>query len=239
MISLAPETRIVWASAAARAEWEPKIVLADIGYQTAERETVAQRMRQAGQVWLGIQDYLAFLPWVMERSLTARVVRWTGRHQRGFTHLGYPPGNDMVVVVFGQDLREPYDELFGYPHCCRAFFAREFPGDADPIPAWGGTVGFGVEPMANPLLRYIGVRPVAHIPCGPRCMKTLDMAKRFLSTMPPEAADATEELLSLPMKWDRYRGVAIIDTPHFKVVATSTARPTREIVEVGHHVVCR
>lgn len=232
---LEPETRIVWASASARAQWAPRIALADAGYRHAERQSVAEGWRGAGQAWLSIHDYLAFLPWAHANGLTVHVVRWTGSHQ-GFWHGGYPPGNDMAVVVYGKVIKQPYDEQFGYPECCRAFFAREFPLDVDPVPAWAQQGTKEVRPLANPLLRYIGPRATAHIPCRPTCEETVKWGNAFLSLMSPEAAAAARDLLSLPVRWDRYRGVAIIDTPYFKVVTTSTPRPIREIVEVPHVV---
>jgi len=227
-LTLVPETRTIWASAAARKEWEPKVQLAAEGYLCAERYTVATGARQAGQLWLSVADYLSFLPWAIEHGLMVRPVRWTGYHQ-GFIHTGYPAGADMIVVAFGRDLSLPYEALFGYPDCCQEFFAREFPLDGDPIPAWAKG---GIErwPLCNPLLRYIGVRATAHIPCAPDCRATEKTGEGFLANMAPECAEAARAVLGLPVRWDRYRGVAIIDTPHFKVVTTSTSRPTREIV---------
>jgi hypothetical protein len=171
----------------------------------------------------------------MEHGLTARVTRWTGSHQ-GFWHGGYPPGDDMAVVVFGQpgSLQEPYDQHFGYPACCREWFAEEFPYDVDPIPAWAREGAREIRRLANPLLRYIGVRATAHIPCSPTCEPTVALGWEFLGLMGPEAAQDTLTLLNLPARWDRYRGVAIIDTPHFKIVTTSTPKPIREIVEVQY-----
>jgi hypothetical protein len=221
-IKLASETRIVWASIAARKEWEPRIQLADEGYRCAERMTVACGARQAGQLWLSMPDYLTFLPWAMEHGLTVRFVRWTGMLS-GFTHQGYPPGNDMAVVAFGRDLSLPYESLFGYPVCCQEFFAREFPLDADPVPAWAKSEGPG-SPLCNPLLRYIGVRAVPHIPCGRACAATEKVGEEFLANMAPECAEATRAILGLPLTWDRYRGVAIVTARPFRVIATSTAR---------------
>jgi hypothetical protein len=232
-LTLEPETRIVWASAKARAEWEPKVALAAQGYLAAERSTVASGARQAGQLWLGVRDYMEFLPWAMEHGLTVRVVRWTGE-VGGFTHSGYPEGDSMVVVAFGRDLKQPYEALFGYPECCQEFFAREFPNDPDPIPAWGAeNVGPNLRILTNPLLRYIGARAVPHIPCGGGCQETEQLGEVFLAHMPPECREPVRELLALAATWDRYRGVAIVTTPHFKVIATSTARPVHEIVSIG------
>ena len=236
-------TRVIWPSAAAREAWAPRLELASHGYQVAERESVAVGVRAAGQVWIDRDSYLEFLPWAHSAGLHVRVVRWTGSGAGGFLHTSYPVGRDLLVVAFArtrEQLDAPLAHL-GYPSCCEAFFAGAFPADVDPVPAWAGGGPLAgplgglltdVAPHANPLLRYVGVRAVPHIPCSPTCPETVRFGRQMLGLMPVGAAGAALDLLSLPMTWDRYRGVVIVTTPHFRVIATSTARAHREVLHV-------
>ncbi len=256
-LEVSPITRVVWASAQARANWAPKIRLASAAWRLAERESVLH-FRVAAQQEMMAPEYLEVLPWVMTHKLGMRVKRWVGSASGAFTNL-YQPGNGMMVVAFGRpDAIQRPEQHFGYPECCQRMFTAACPADPDPVIAWATGVQSGLSlsvigieqwtkrakritrhveahPLTSPLLRYIGVRAVAHIPCGPTCEHTVALGEQFLKLMGPESAQAMRDLLSLPMTWDRYRGVVLVTSPHFRIIANSTQMPDREVL----HVVCR
>jgi hypothetical protein len=251
-ISLPPTTRTIWASAAAKAEWEPIIQRATSAWHRVERESVPAGIRRCAQQWISVPDYLAMIPWAINHGLAFRVMRFTGSAGNGFLHTSYPEGSDQVVVAFGRvrpAALETPEKHFGYPPCCVRSFERHFPLDADPAWPWAHRSlpqlidGAQVRTLTpehyttSPLLRYLGVRAVPHIPCGDRCKPSAHQAKAYLDLMANTGdrtgADETRALLRLPTTWDRYRGVAIVTTPHFRIVATSAFFPHKEVIHVA------
>ncbi len=234
-LTLPPTTRVIWASAAARREWEPKVELAAKAWHQVERDSVAHRLRQVGQEWIAVEDFADFQTWLQDHDLPYKIARFTGRHS-GFLHGGYPPGTDMLVVIYGAPGESLTEQNFGYPACCvRTFMVRMAEGDLDPMPfVYSNYKNHTPRPApnrANPLLRYIGVRALPHIPCSFVCQRSLDQASLYLGLMPKDAMAATVELLGLPVTWDRYRGVAIVTTPHFRIVTTSTPKAVQEVID--------
>ena len=248
--TLPPMTRTVWASAEARKEWEPRIWRASSAWNRVERLRVPHGLRIAAQQWISIHDYLEFIPWAINNQVTFKVRRWTGA-AGAFQHTSYPEGKDQVVVAFGRchhDLLDKPEELFGYPPCCVANFEKSFPADVDPVLGWaGGALPFLVDgamrrsftpkyPWTSPLLRYLGVRSVPHIPCRHDCAASHKQAVQYLDLMDQTTGEGNAEdvqaILELPVTWDRYRGVVIITTPHFRVVATSSYFPHHEVLDV-------
>ena len=247
-----PETcRLIWHSRQAREEWEPKINRLATVFAKAERESVGS-LREAGQVWVPVPEYLEMLGWAARRGLFLKIRRWTGEPPSGFAH-GYPEGQSHAVVLIATRpdiLDDEYPERhFGYPSCCQEWFNGVFPRYIDPMWQWAGGDGYPertihvlANPVCVPLLRYIGVRAVPWIPCSPSCSGTRDAGRYWLVLIESLGGrrDDLEALLSLPMTWDCYRGVALVITPHFRVVVGSvpTALPYR--VEVNSHPsVCR
>lgn len=253
-LRLSPSTRTIWASAQAQQEWSRKLKLAAKAWLRVEYESVAVGLRPCGQQWLSFPETLQFMAWASRHGVLVSIARFTGKFE-GFTHAGYPDGQDQAVVVFGRDsehLKNPTEHL-GYPVCCQTAFSERFPVDPDPVPGWvaGGLTTVQQQTWAGvprlewsvsrsavkrglgmPLLRYAGVRCVPHIPCQVGCPATEAQANNFLALMTAEEQDATLSCMGLPITWDRYRGIAIITTPYFRIVSTSTEFAHREVIHV-------
>jgi len=155
-------------------------------------------------------------------------------------------GNEKIGEEFKRINISPSDhdrigEMLGYPKCCRDFFTEVWATDSiDPIyesalntdnvesiPVDGekkDMLRVKCNPYANQMLRYFGIRLTPHLSHSMTCEDTIKMGKEWEKVMRKldnEATDWLIELLSMPVKWDCYKGVAIIDTPIFRGVTSS------------------
>lgn len=137
--------------------------------------------------------------------------------------------------------------LLGFPFCCSSFFDKEWKnGYHDPI--WQQAVNtkdaryrfvedkeFGINNKhilrlkagyseIHSVFRYIGVTILSHMPCSFDCDESLEVANQWIDLARQEGfegLDETLEIMSLPFEWDAYKGLAIINTPVFKLAVTS------------------
>lgn len=134
---------------------------------------------------------------------------------------------------------ETIGQLLGYPDCCRKFFNSVWVvGYVDPI--WQQAVNAGGKPTQEKhggylievegypecvaMQRYWGVRISFHLPCSFKCEQTKKFAHVWLNEatrLNPAIPKALLEILSLPTVWDAHRGVATINTPHYKGTSSS------------------
>jgi hypothetical protein len=99
------------------------------------------------------------------------------------------------------------------------------------IKLWGSDV----HPFANPLLRYAGIRVGFHLPCAFDCQETIAVAAERMDLAKetdPNLADILHGLLSMPMSWDVYHGIAVVRTPIFYLIVPSVPVAERHVVEV-------
>lgn len=247
-------TRVVWHSEKDRLEWQPFIAQANDAFSKAELDSVGL-LRPAAQVWVERDDLFNLQEWARRKELYLKVRRWTAR-QDGFAH-AYLPGNDQAVVLVATQehiVEDPYPESwFGYPLCCHEFFCTHFPRIIDPVWQWAESdpgnsamaIGSGGPSMrekhvdytglANPCLRYVGVRWVPWIPCQPNCPKTLDLGNGWGELLRYEGLDTDRlfSLLNARMTWDVYRGQAIVTTPWFRIVTPSVPTRVRHLVSMN------
>jgi len=134
--------------------------------------------------------------------------------------------------------------LLGYPQCCLDFFDETWNRETvDPIyesaiktegaMVEDNTVTVECHPYCNNMLRYFSIRITPHISCSMQCEETIKWGEQWIEVMNKIDSEATKwiiELLSMPITWDCYRGVAIIDTPIFRGVTNSDSAPTKKIV---------
>ncbi len=158
-------------------------------------------------------------------------------HEAGKLFKEYSSANPTNHVGIGK-------VLLGYPDCCTEAFDEIWPNiSIDPIfetaletkgmKRNGNTVTVSVHPYSNNMLRYFGIRIIPHITCSMQCSKTIEQGKRWweiMSEIDNEAAKWAKEILSMPMTWNCYRGVAIIDTPVFRGITNSDMTLKKKIV---------
>lgn len=236
-------TRTVWHSQEAKEKWEPAIQAVNIAWPQVERDLVVSGARGAVLQPLTRLDYLNILPWALKHGLSVRVVKTVAKWS-GFAHQYVPSSDDngYLVTAIAKDeemLASPEDHL-GYPACCVRFFGENFPTVVDPIWQWAAGGLTAVENkmettshiFCNPLLRYINVRFAPHIPCSPTCQDTIKLGQEVMKVMPNNVADTVVRLLSEPIEWDCYRGVAVVKTTGFRLVVGSNPTAKRYIVNV-------
>ncbi len=227
-------SRILWVSQAAKDLWAPRITSVERAFVKAEVQAVYKNMRratiQSDKWWKNPGDFVTLgLDTVKDYTqYSARAeapeegepfsVRTVTLHRTDVNHfldIWYSSDDDMVGV------------MLGYPACCVHFFRMTWmKGIIDPTSEMADGDGYA-NPYSNSLLRWTGVRPVPHMPCGFGCKQTIEQGEKFMSLMPEEERGWALELLSMPMHYSTLHGVAEISTPLFKLACTSQG--TRDI----------
>lgn len=139
-------------------------------------------------------------------------------------------------------------KLLSYPETCTEWFAENWgKPSVDPMYEAAmntpdinkldmeGVDGVGVtaHPFCNQMLRYFGVRITPHLPCSMQCEETIEWGEKWFKVMQKIDKDAAKwawELLSAPLTWDCYKGIAIIDTPFFRGVTNSDGTLKKRVI---------
>ena len=159
-------------------------------------------------------------------------------------------------AAFEQSDNDTQGELLGFPKCCREFFCTSWAGGYydpiwqaalnstlihiyDPSANQEGRASYHLRvlghPFANPVLRYAGIRVGFHLPCAFDCRDTIAVAAERMDlakATDPNLADVLKGLLSMPMSWDVFHGVAVVRTPIFYLIVPSIPTAERYVVEV-------
>jgi hypothetical protein len=136
--------------------------------------------------------------------------------------------------------------LLGYPECCRKFFTRIEPEQEDPT--WsmalatpsakrqGHVVELDATTVANPILRWLGLRLIPHLPCSLSCGESEAIAQRMMACGSEigfsEEMDWLEEALAWPVEWSALHGIAEVKTPIFKLAFASDATAEKYTVRI-------
>jgi hypothetical protein len=136
--------------------------------------------------------------------------------------------------------------LLGYPACCRTMFDQWCSREKLLDPTWfmaaatadirhdNGLVEIEAGAATNMLLRWIGIRPIAHLPCNCRCEASLQLAKRFFEVGVELGfqmeMDWLQQVLSWPMEWSGLHGIAEIKTPVMKICTRTDATAEKLVV---------
>jgi hypothetical protein len=160
-------------------------------------------------------------------------------------------GNPDSVLAF-RDAWDAGDDqemgrLLGYPACCVKFSRRVWEDEGLTDTTWPMALGTGTPengtrcieisgpPEANILWRWIGVRPVPHLPCRCDCEGSVELGRRFIRLGRQagfgEEMDWLLEILSWPVEWSALHGIAEIKTPVLKVMARTDATATKYVVQ--------
>ncbi len=210
-----------WASEASRARWEPMLQAAQAAWSELELVSVTERLRDSALVHLEPHE----LP---SASRDCRGV-WLEPSVLGFQ----PDGSFRVAIHRPGLARSWYDawaasdhdmigRLLGFPDCCRAFFAEHWlrREARDVTPSLRSIDG---PWEANPLLRWLGVRLVPHLPCSADCEATLRIARAYLAVGRRAGVDVApiEALLKMRVEYDAANGLAVVSTDDFRFQVTA------------------
>ena len=220
-------SRLVWHGEKARAAWAPFLSSYAHQWEEAEMTSVADGQRDAAVANFSPVEYMAFLPWALERKLKVRVLRETAALDL-FSHVTEPGEGNLVVGVarYESDL-ETIDRNLGYPLCCvEAHWTR----NVDPMAEWAG-VHATADPFCNPLLRYVGLRLCPHIPCSPHCQESSKLGRALAGYLDQGVVARVVELLS-DVTWDSYRGTAIVTARPFRIILGTVPLDERVVVRM-------
>ena len=261
-LDLPPSCRMVWTNDEARKVWAPVLpkvsaMVSELevssvarGHRPCAWQTIAEdQFPRLAAVWAEMN--LVSLPILRVRSFTG----FAHRHEKP------QPGEQAnVCVIVARTLKDALrfkaanasgdndaqGELLGFPKCCREFFCDTWAkGYFDPVwqMAMNTEHGGGIlrhvrvqgHPFANPILRYAGIRVGLHLPCAFDCRETIAVAAERMGlakATDPSLADVLKGLLSMPMSWDVYHGIAVVRTPIFYLIVPSVPAAERHVVEV-------
>lgn len=138
-------------------------------------------------------------------------------------------------------------QLLGYPPCCIDFFERVWVKGGSVDTTWdmalgtpsgamqGDTIRVSGPSECNILLRWLGVRLVAHLPCSFSCEATTKMARDFAEVGRQrhfgEWVDWMYEMLEWPVEWSALHGVAEVRTPVVTISTRTDATASTAIVQ--------
>jgi hypothetical protein len=228
--------RTVYHNEAARQRFAPFLAEYGNAWLEAEQMSVLEDIRPLCLQPMSQPEYLAFLPWAHDNGLHARVKRFAGAFQ-GFSHY-YTEGSDILVVAMSKERdmveSDNCEQFLGYPECCQTFFAANFPKYIDPVLQWANYEDSVVTDSAcNPVLRPLGVRGVSHIPCSTLCSESISVRNAMRRVLPLELAMIADDVLTAPMSWDCYRGIAIVKTPWFRTIYRSVPYKNKVVVKIN------
>ena len=236
-INIKPFLNIIWVSEKARKVWSS--IIADISQmvQELEIESVAEDQRPCAWRTISEESLPDFSERCLDKCLIVHPVKYVGRWE-GFIHHTPPvekgkPKNIYCIIsksqiyiknyleAFNKGDNERQGEMLGFPNCCIDSFKSNWEkGYFDYIPFIKNRDK--VTPLSNPILRYIGVRVGFHIPCSFNCEESirrgqerLDLAKDY------NIVKLLIGLLSMPVSWNCYHGIAEVRTPIFYIITSS------------------
>jgi 2-polyprenyl-3-methyl-5-hydroxy-6-metoxy-1,4-benzoquinol methylase len=132
-------------------------------------------------------------------------------------------------------------DLLGFPACCQEFFQRVWVDAARVDTTWCMTGTplenparlFSTPAEANILLRWIGVRPVFHLPCSFFCAETIMLARRIRAVADARhlSLDVAYDMLNWPVEWSALHGIAEIRTPVCTIATRTDYTPAKRVVQ--------
>lgn len=254
--------RISWVSDPARALWEPRLQAITRAWREIEWRTVAEGVRRCAVTSVSPEQLietsaacagagLTTLPFVMEGVSGASYSNRATKAEAGSPFVyRIVMGKPADVVEFKRAWEDSdqaaIGSMLGHPDCCHAFFhdvwVEEGMGDTTwPMarrtkePGEGEqTIEVSGPPQNNILWRWMGVRPVSHLPCSFECEKTRELADRYIEIGREhgfeEEMDWMLEVLGWSVEWSALHGLAEIKTPILKVVTSTDATAGKYVV---------
>lgn len=147
---------------------------------------------------------------------------------------------DGMVAAIEKGSDDAIGGWLGYPDCCREFFKKAW-ANLNLIDVTHAQLGekdeleVGPVPL-NPLLRWIGVRPVFHLPCSFDCQPSVEIAKTLGDLAgelgSKEVQQKKEELLAAPVEWSSNHGIGQVLHPHFRIVFSSDWTPKPRVLRI-------
>ncbi len=242
--------RLAWVSEPARDVWAIRFQQVMRAWAELEWLSVAAGIRACALVRTPRQKLRNFM-----QSLESRGLQAIPLHAEESS----PPSNSIHVVIgkTGEDLprysqvlnsnsHEEVGALLGYPGCCRKAFLERCREESFWDPTWptaletnaASIAAFTLEmdpgPVANMLLRWVGIRAIPHLPCRFDCAPSVALGRRFLQLGSEAGFKAEmewlEQMLSWPAEWSALHGIAEVKTPVLKVCTRTEATANKLVL---------
>jgi len=245
-LKVEPFLRTIWVSEEARKVWEPAIHAISSMVNNLEIDSVGYGHRKCSWQTIPMKSLPSFSKQMGEKGLMVMPVRLVGNWGNGFIHYTPEPKpddpNPNVYCIISKSIHdamgfraghesgdhEAQGHYLGFPKCCTKAFSKWWgQGYFDPMYQSYENGEGKTHPYSIPILRYIGVRAGFHIPCSFSCVDTINIGiQRMAIAQDRELVKLFDAMLSMPMSWEVYHGVAIVKTPIFYVLTQSL--PTKE-----------
>ena len=258
-------TRTMWASERAKEIWQPRIDHINAAWSRIERWSVIDGARGSCLTFAEPKDLAELVRWASEHGVLALPMTQVGSLEQysatpqpvtagqGWQYrivLCRPEFRDAWYQAWHDDTTndETIGELLGFPECCRRFFREIWVEQKFLDTTWPMAVNTAHRrtddvhelevqgpDVCNILLRWLGVRAVAHLPCAFNCTATLETAKMLDQVGRDrhfgEAVDWTREMLSWPVEWSALHGIAEIKTPILKISSRTDMTAEKYVVQ--------
>ncbi len=246
--------RLAWVSEPAREVWSLRFQQIVRAWAELEWLSVAAGIRNCALVRVPKRNYEAFLSKVEARGLKAVPLVPDEEPQQS----GRPNSSSQIVVgrpsedlphyqeVLNSGNHDQIGALLGYPDCCRKAFLQRCSEDSFWDPTWltaletheGPVAAYTVDleqgPVANMLLRWVGIRAIPHLPCRFSCQSSTLLGTRFLQLGIETGLQAEmewlEQILSWPAEWSALHGIAEVKTPVLKVCTRTEATANKLVL---------
>lgn len=255
--------RVSWVSDVARNVWERRIHDIVAAWTKLEWLSVYEGLRECCFVFATIPEFMDRGVCWAELGLNSMPIQIQGIPAGGYASTPVPwkdgepfqfrfvVGRPESVVQFRAATLERDDqamgELLGYPKCCQRFFKDIWVDQGLVDTTWpmslnmtsaerkGRCIDVKMSPpQSNILWRWMGVRPVSHLPCSFSCQSTIDLANNLIELGRRndfgQEMDWLMEILQWPVEWSALHGIAEVKTPVLKVSTRTDATARKHIV---------
>lgn len=244
--------RLSWVSAVARDQWQDGLARGNAVISKLEEMTVLEGMRECSLVAVPADQFEERQQQICRRGLRLAVLDRFASNNRYTTALTRTDATNATLwCAVGRDANaqiahdcfqagdtDRLGRLLGYPECCVAFFRRVWNQEGNIDTTWPMAAAtpadgaerireFDIAPENNILMRWIGIRPVFHLPCSFNCSATRQVAKAIQhvarSTGCSRELEPLYRLLELPLQWTALHGIAEVTTPAFRFTTNTDA----------------
>ncbi len=263
---LAPFTNLSWVSQPAKEVWQPRIQgITEARLETTIR-TALTRADRIRLVQIPPYQYLKLARRMRDGGREAADLSTALPSAADSLSWVFNPRPNMLFVALGaKDLVEDFQSTWGvgfsddrigalgWPDCCLDFLKVLRTGRwIDPTwpsalrgqeeqRAKGDSLEVDFLPGSNLLLKRADVRPVDHLPCSPRCVRSqrnFELEKeQGISAGFEQEYRWLSEMLQFPAEWTALNGIAELRTPLFRISSETDARAQkRTLRRLGDHL---
>jgi hypothetical protein len=264
--SLPDFCRVSWTSETARGYWQPLIARGAEFWHRLELETVLLGQRPAGFVAVAEKNVSAVREKCAEHRMELRplysftpstgyISDLTKQHSGSEIQMcvvGHPNVVAQAETAFMAQQSSALGAMLGYPRCCTAFFAEVWGNqhfmdtswmmaNRGSLPSEQGatedrTIVISAPAELNPFLRWLGIRPVFHLPCSFTCEASIGVAREIATVA--KQLGGTEEIASIyrmlrwPIQWSALHGIAEIETPVLRIATRTDPTALKYVVRL-------